>query len=217
MSQKKARAVFIICSTKFPPENFMRFFKTLFFLCTSVFIFLSFNLQAQTSSQALPRFEKADCAIWIPPGVKVECGYLVARENRAAKNDKTIRLPIIILKSDNPTPQPDPILRTLGGPGASSLKLVGGRKFSPWLKNRDVIIFEQRGTKYAQPALDCPEVDEAKIRGFKQRLNEAEINRREIEAAKVCRERLLKAGIDLSAYNSAESAADIEDLRRVLK
>jgi pimeloyl-ACP methyl ester carboxylesterase len=121
------------------------------------------------------------------------------------------------MKSDSATPQPDPVLRTLGGPGASSLKLVGGRKSSPWLKNRDMIIFEQRGTKYAQPALECPEVNEAKISGFKQRLGEAEINRRELAAVKVCRDRLLKAGIDLSAYNSAESAADIEDLRRALK
>jgi pimeloyl-ACP methyl ester carboxylesterase len=197
----------------------MNFFKTLFFPRIGVFIFaifLSFNSYAQ-SNQALPRFEKADCAVTIPKNEKVECGYLVVRENRSAKNDKIIRLPVIVLKSDNPNPQPDPILRTLGGPGASSLRLVTGRKFSPWLKNRDMIVFEQRGTKYAQPALDCPEVDEAKIGGFKQRLDEAEIKRRELAAARACRDRLARSGIDLSAYNSAESAADIEDLRRVLK
>jgi pimeloyl-ACP methyl ester carboxylesterase len=197
----------------------MKLSKSFFFLCSGVSIFvlfLSFNLRAQ-ANQTLPRFEKSGCAVPVPQGEKVECGYLVVRENRALKNDKSIRLPIIILKSDNPNPQPDPILRTLGGPGASSLRMVSGRKFAPWLKNRDMIIFEQRGTKYAQPALECPEVDEAKIRGFKQRLDEAEINRRELEGAKACRARLVKAGIDLSAYNSTESAADIEDLRRVLK
>ncbi|MBC7795524.1 MAG: alpha/beta fold hydrolase [Pyrinomonadaceae bacterium] len=126
-------------------------------------------------------------------------------------------MPIIILKSDNPNPQPDPILRTFGGPGASSLNLVRSRPVSPWLKNRDLIIFEQRGTKYAQPALECPEVNNAKINGVKKQLDAETARKNEIQAAKVCYDRLVKQGINLAAYNSAESAADIEDLRRVLK
>jgi pimeloyl-ACP methyl ester carboxylesterase len=171
---------------------------------------------AQTD-QNIPRFEKADCAIPIPQGEKAECGYLVVKERRAARNDKTIRLPIIVLKSDNPNPKPDPVLRTLGGPGGSSLKLVTGRSASPWLKERDLIIFEQRGTKFAQPALECPEVNEAKISSAKKQLDGKTARANEIKAAKACYERLTAEGIDLSAYNSAESAADIEDLRRVLK
>jgi pimeloyl-ACP methyl ester carboxylesterase len=170
------------------------------------------------SNQVIPRFEKADCAIAVPTREKnVECGYLVVRENRTIKNSPSIRLPIAILKSENPNRRPDPIVRTLGGPGGSSLRMVGARPFSPWLKNRDVIIFEQRGTRYAQPALECPEVDESNINSVKQRLDEKTKNRRELEAAKLCYDRLVKSGIDLSGYNSAESAADIEDLRRVLK
>lgn len=165
----------------------------------------------------IPRFEASECAVQIPKGEKVECGYLVVSEDRAVKNDKTIRLPVIILKSDNPAPQPDPILRTLGGPGGSSLKTVTGRSSSPWLRNRDVIIFEQRGTKFAQPALECPEVSESNIAGAKQNLDATTAKKNEIQAAKICYERLKKQGINLSAYNSAESAADIEDLRRVLK
>lgn len=197
----------------------MRFLRTLPCLFTSLLFFvllLSVYCFAQTNS-AVPRFEKSECAIWIPDGEKVECGYLVARENRTIKNSPTIRLPIIIMKSESSNPLPDPILRTLGGPGVTSLKLVGGRRFSPWLKNRDMIIFEQRGTKFSKPALDCPEVKAANIESAKQRLDEKETGKREIDAAKTCRERLVKAGIDLEAYNSAESAGDIEDLRRALK
>lgn len=166
---------------------------------------------------AVPRFEPSDCAIAIPKAEKARCGYLVVAEERSLKNGRTIRLPVIILQSDNPQPQPDPILRTLGGPGVSSLRLVNGRPASPWLKDRDVIIFEQRGTKHAQPALECPEVVEANINGVKQNLDAKTARRNEVEAAKNCHQRLTKQGINLSAYNSAESAADIEDLRRVLK
>jgi hypothetical protein len=37
-----------------------------------------------------------------------------------------------------------------------------------------------------------------------------------MEATKHCRKRLADQGIDLSAYNTIGSAADIEDLRRAL-
>lgn len=168
-------------------------------------------------SKPVPRFENAECPLPVPPGEKPVCGYLVVREKRFAKNDKTIRLPVIVLKAESPDAANEPVLRTLGGPGGSSLKLIRGRASSPWLKNRDLIIFEQRGAKYAQPALECPEVNEANITGAKKRLDAKQARRNEIAAAKACFDRLSGQGIDLSAYNSAESAADIEDLRRVLK
>lgn len=183
----------------------------IFYLCSFAGLISAFG------QSPVPRFEASDCAVTIPKGEKVECGYLVVAEDRTLKNSPTIRLPIIILKSDNPNPQPDPILRTLGGPGGSSLRMVTGRRFSPWLRNRDVIIFEQRGTKYSQPALECPEVNEANIKSAKQNLDAKNARAAEINAAKICFDRLVKQGVNLSSYNSWESAADIDDLRHVLK
>ena len=165
----------------------------------------------------VPRFDTSDCAVLVPKGETVKCGYLTVSESRKIKNNRTIRLPIIILKSENPNPLPDPILRTFGGPGVSSLGLVGSRPASPWLKDRDLIIFEQRGTKYAQPALECPEVNDSNINSVKKQLGAKTARKNEIQAAKACYDRLVKQGINLAAYNSAESAADIEDLRRTLK
>jgi len=182
-----------------------------------LFVALAFVTDAKAQS-SIPRFEPSDCAVPVPQTEKnVQCGYLIVPENRSLKNGKTIRLPIVILKSLSPTPKPDPVLRTLGGPGASSLKMIRGRRSSAWLRDRDTIIFEQRGTKYAQPPLECPEVDEANIANAKERLDRTAARKREVTAAKACFDRLTRAGIDLNAYNSAESAADIEDVRRVLK
>jgi pimeloyl-ACP methyl ester carboxylesterase len=172
---------------------------------------------AALGQTAVPRIEPGDCAVPVPAGERVECFYLVVQENRTKKNGKTVRLPVIVLKSDNPSPKPDPVLRTLGGPGGSSLRMVTGRRFSLWLKDRDMIVFEQRGTKYAQPALECPEVGEAAIVSAKRQLGTAKTQKSELKAVKLCRERLMTSGIDLAAYNSTESAADIEDLRRLLK
>jgi pimeloyl-ACP methyl ester carboxylesterase len=181
------------------------------YLCAAACFFNAFG------QAAIPRFETADCAVPIPKGENVECGYLFVREDRTLKNSPAIRLPVIILRSDNPHPQPDPVLRTLGGPGGSSLRMIGGRRFSPWLKDRNVIIFEQRGTRYAQPALECPEVNASNLNSARRNLDARQARANELQAARACHERLTKQGVNLSAYNSAESAADIEDLRRVLK
>lgn len=186
---------------------------------TRIIIFASLLIipSAAAGQNTAPRIERADCAVPIPKGEKADCFYLIVPENRARKNGRTVRLPVIILKSDSPAPKPDPVLRTLGGPGGSSLRMVSGRRFSPWLKDRDMIIFEQRGTKYAGPALECPEVGEAAITGAKKQLDAAATKANELRAVRLCRERLVKQGVDLAAYNSTESAADIEDLRRALK
>lgn len=177
-----------------------------------------FALACVSAQNAIPRFEPSPCAIPVPETEKhVECGFLVVAENRAKNNGKTIKLPIVILKTESPNPKPDPVLKSLGGPGASSLKMIRARRASPWLKDRDYIIFEQRGTKFAQPALECPEVDAANIESNKLRLDRQKSRNREVAAAKTCFDRLKASGINLDAYNSAESAADIEDLRRALK
>jgi pimeloyl-ACP methyl ester carboxylesterase len=179
------------------------------------------TVEGQTASKnilTVPRFEPGDCVFPIPDTEKarVRCGYLIVPENRQRKNSREIKLPIIIQRSNDPNPAPDPVLRTLGGPGASSLKIVRGRRSSPWLDHRDVVIFEQRGTQYAQPALDCPEVNDVNAAGARHDLNVATTLKNELVAAKVCHDRLIREGVDLAGYNSRESAADIEDLRRVL-
>jgi pimeloyl-ACP methyl ester carboxylesterase len=187
------------------------------FFCGSLLAALFSVICCAQTDKDVPRFENSDCAVPLPAGEKAGCGYLVVKEKRSAKSAQTIRLPIIILKSENPDPKNEPVLRTFGGPGASSMNLVKSRPSSPWLKNRDLIIFEQRGTKYSQPALDCPEVSDANITSAKKQLDANSTRMHEIKAASACYARLTRSGIDLSAYNSAESAADIEDLRRALK
>lgn len=191
---------------------------TAFYLLILSTAFECGSLTAQSLTHQVPRFENVPCALPAPDREKrVECGNLVVRENRSVKNGKTISLPIAILKSNSPDPKPDPVLKTLGGPGGSSLKMIGGRSAFPWLRDRDFIIFEQRGTHFAQPALECPEVDDARILAAKKHLDRGASRASEVAAARLCHDRLVRSGIDLSAYNSRESAADIDDLRKVLK
>ncbi|MCA9764447.1 MAG: alpha/beta fold hydrolase [Gemmatimonadetes bacterium] len=95
----------------------------------------------------------------------------------------------------------------MGGPGVGSLSPAAYPGAYPWTAERDFIVFGQRGTRHAEPALECPEVDSALATRSDARLG---------AAARTCRARLQAADIDLAAYHTDAITADLEDLRQVL-
>jgi pimeloyl-ACP methyl ester carboxylesterase len=94
----------------------------------------------------------------------------------------------------------------------------GGRDLDNWpyLDDRDFIYFEQRGAQYAQPSLTGPEIDSLMLACVGECINGKPARADLIKAAESVKEKLNSEGIDLSCYSTRESAADIEDLRRVL-
>ncbi len=171
------------------------------------------------ASTAVPRFEKAECPFIKPAGAKVECGYLVVPENRAKADGKTIRLAVAIFKTANPNPRPDPILYLEGGPGGSPLRAYPeyySLLLEPLLKNRDLILLDQRGTGYSEPALDCPAANQLNFDLLDSTKSPQEKEKELNQAFIDCRNDLAARGIDLSAYNSHENAADVADLRKTL-
>lgn len=69
---------------------------------------------------------------------------------------------------------------------------------------------------YSDPELSCPELDRYYARQVSLVYDAPSTGRQQTAAARACRIRLVAAGIDLSAYNTTENAADFADLRRVL-
>lgn len=170
-------------------------------------------------SDELSTFEYAACEFEVPDGHEVGCGYLVVPEDRSNPNSQLIRLHVAVFKSINPDPAPDPVIHLVGGPGGSLLDAVsrylqvGGDRF---LETRDYVMFNQRGTRYAAPALDCPGYTELMWDLAEQGLALEERQERELEFLLSCHTRLVDQGINLKAYNSAENAADVNDLRTAL-
>ena len=118
------------------------------------------------------------------------------------------------IKAISLTPKPDPIVLLAGGPGGSALFERNNAK--GWNLERDVILVSQRGTLKADPFLNCPEID-----AFFERMphlvsTDAATVEQSGVATRACHDRLAGEGWDLSAYNSAENAADIADLRVAL-
>jgi pimeloyl-ACP methyl ester carboxylesterase len=167
-----------------------------------------------------PEFEPGRCRFDPPPGRDVECGWVTVPENRSdPSNNRAIRLHVAVFRSDAVFPEPDPIVYLSGGPGGEELETIGFAfedSFAPFLENRDFIMFDQRGVGYSEPALACPQVLAASLDMLDDDLSDEEAFQRQLAAYEECRDSLVAAGVDLSAFNTAENAADVADLRVAL-
>lgn len=186
----------------------------LLFLIYSVFLACQNN---ENQSDFAPSFIESDSTTHkIPKGQEFTFGYLTVPENRSNPAGNTISLPVYIFKSRSENPKPDPILYTVGGPGNSSMSASQYMNYYKYLDDRDFILFEQRGTQYARPNLDCPEWSKAIQMSNLPNFNKSQSDSLFNAAARQCKKRLENKGIDLNGYNTNEIAADIEDLRKVL-
>lgn len=144
-----------------------------------------------------------------------EIGTLRVRENRSKPTSNLIELTVIRLKSRS-EPAGSPVVYLAGGPGGSATGESGLPFLQPLLlalnENHDLILMDQRGTGRSKPlvvwAAPTPPFDL-----FTSEEKAMELARSYGRAASdVFKER----GIDLSGYNTLESADDLEDLRRAI-
>jgi pimeloyl-ACP methyl ester carboxylesterase len=180
---------------------------------------LVFDVSAQPELQETGSFEPTDCwfekPIPILPGPEFECGYVTVPERHEAPDGPTIRLPVARVRAQGENPQPDPLFLAQGGPGGDAFEvfsvMLGTGTF--W-HDRDVVIFNQRGTRYAAPDLSCTESFDAAAELLTMQPDEAET--RALELVQQCYDRLTAEGVDLSAFNSLQNAADVEAIRQGL-
>jgi pimeloyl-ACP methyl ester carboxylesterase len=83
-------------------------------------------------------------------------------------------------------------------------------------KDWDIVLLDQRGTGSSRPSLDCPELDALAFERIERDLEDPEFASSEDAAEATCRNRLVSQGIDVAAYTTKASAADVEDVRKVL-
>ena len=190
---------------------------TMKFIRTSIFILISVSCYSQNKKDFIPTFlEYKETTHKIPKGQEYTFGYLEVLENRDEPNGNRIKLPIYIFKSRSKNPKPDPILYTVGGPGYTSMRASRYMEYYKYLDDRDFILFEQRGTQYAKPSLDCPEWAKALYQSNLPNFDSTKTDSLFQKAAKECNQRLRKKGIDLDYYTTNQIAADINDLISVL-
>jgi pimeloyl-ACP methyl ester carboxylesterase len=146
-----------------------------------------------------------------------ECGWLTVPLQHSDPMGEKIELGVVILRAQGNAPQLDPLFMAQGGPGGSTIESYATTlKDSPIRQQRDIVLFDQRGTKHTKPNLYCTEFDDLLLRTAELDIPDDEAQQQGLEAAQACRVRLQKDGVNLNAFDSVENAADVNALREAL-
>ena len=160
--------------------------------------------------------ESKDVALKNGSIVRVEAGELLVPESRQRASGREITIPYYRLRSGSPTPA-SPIFLLHGGPGSSWLDQFPednmAKEVAFYRTIADVVVFDQRGGGRSRPEMTCPDRGAVPPDRLFTTGIVADVLR---ELAVRCRDRWLRAGVDLAAYNTVENAADVNDLRLAL-
>ena len=148
---------------------------------------------------------------------RVESGQLQVPESRTRPSGRKVTIPFYRLKSEAAA-QAAPIFLLAGGPGSSWLEQFEAeetnREARFYQTIADVVLFDQRGGGRATPAMTCG--DSAPLPPSDAPLDMAKVSQVLRNLLVQCRDRWQAQGVDLAAYNTVESAADVNDLRLAL-
>ncbi|MFP4344656.1 MAG: alpha/beta hydrolase [Anaerolineales bacterium] len=169
--------------------------------------------------ETLYAFVPEPCPFEVPEGVQVECGVVGVPETRRETPEGLVRLSVAIYHSHSSAPAEDPVVFLNGGPGSGAVDLLSQVYMEfilPLLASRDVVVFDQRGTGFSEPDLNCPEFSQVIKEDLEKTFSLERQAEEYSEALRRCRTRLANQGVNVAAYTSAENAADVKDLIQVL-
>jgi pimeloyl-ACP methyl ester carboxylesterase len=197
--------------------------SVLVILLSSVLL-MSTGCGDSSDSPVVPRFESTACRHTLEIDSTTRCGYLIVPEDRSASgNTDTLKLYVTLFESVSGDLGNPPMIYLTGGPGAATasanaiFESTDSSNTFRWSfgGDRDLIVLDQRGTNYSSPALYCSE-ELGPLRSQVYGISYADAAALRIAAFGACYDRLLAQGIDPSAYDSLENAADVNDLMKVL-
>jgi pimeloyl-ACP methyl ester carboxylesterase len=168
----------------------------------SVVAFGGIALKASTPSKVEGSWEKVACPFDSSKALlPVNCGRLKVPENYDDPS-RSIEIAVMIVSPRQNIDPGNPVIFLNGGPGGTSLVYAEKLATTPGILasvvDRDWVFFDQRGAGRSIPALYCSQGENW------------------LDSVKACRDLLIKQGVDLSQYNSARSASDMEALRKAL-
>jgi pimeloyl-ACP methyl ester carboxylesterase len=158
-------------------------------------------------------WQAVDCKTFDVPvavAAQSDCGYVMAPEQHALPKGRTIQLAVVRIRSTSKSPAADPLFVEQGGPGDSTIGVIVNwavptlPELQAVLRSRDLVFVEERGTRYSKPFLSCPEYDAKNIG-----IAKGEMAYTDPSWFKTCQERFKAQGINLSAFNTRENAADV--------
>ena len=176
-----------------------------------------------------PALEKTACWFDVPKDRTVDCYRLAVPETRSfdlrVGPGKVLSLPVVIIRASEieGRTRPDPVIYLAGGPGDGAWldndRIDWWWEFvatTDWVRKRDLILFDQRGSGLVEPRIDCPEIEGIALK-LLATTDDVLATNLQRDAAAACGKRLLAAGFNPGAYTSRDGAADLHDLHDALK
>ncbi|MDA4845437.1 alpha/beta hydrolase [Hoeflea poritis] len=187
-----------------------------------LFVVFMFAVSIPASADSGAEFDRiytpGDCGSGWNSDKRMRCGTLRVPSNHFDPDGTYFELPVVRISIDdydNPSP---PLVYLDGGPG-STTNLKTGEGLAYWVNiangilfRRDLIVLEMRGSKYSQPALDCPSFSDPAIYmgilPFGQARTDPQVDTKELWRR--CLEKLRAHGVDLSVVNRHQVAEDVK-------
>lgn len=172
----------------------------------SLIVFLGTILVGRSHFTAAADLESRDCN-----DIKLKnavCMRAIVPENYEAPSGRKISLDIVILKAAHPGKDAKSLFILEGGPGQRATESAED-EYEVWQKvaqTRDLVLIDQRGTG-TTPDLHCANASEEKKVLLKDLWPVSNLER----CAK-----MLSQSVDLSRYNTTDSARDLDEVRAAL-
>jgi len=172
---------------------------------------------SQQSRRGEIAFEPYSLVTYDGQSQPAELGRLSVPENRRNGSSRFIQIAFVRLKS-SAQQAGAPIVYLSGGPGVPASGMarvpVYNKLFNKLRQVADVILLDQRGSGMSSPNLDdCPTDGKFAADAF---ANEKRFVHALAHAAGTCSWYWRSKGVDVTGYNTEESADDVEDLRQAL-
>ena len=163
-------------------------------------------------------YQKENCWFELQQDIEVSCGFMTVPENHSKEQSaRNISFPVVQLGPFSHEHMA--IILGGGGPGGS-VYIENSQSIRYWemfrkkiLGNHGLIIIDQRGAGKSLPSLACSNLEKATTISLRKNLSEAEDLSQYIRILRKCHQSLSENGNDLSAYNTAASVSDVENLR----
>ncbi len=176
-----------------------------------VVVFLGLFCTIKAYSQNVGRVEMVGCFLEDCRGLSaapnIEFGYVTLPENYAEPDGKQIRVAFAIVRSQVANPKPDPVIWFEGGWGLPSLNNIFRlARFFPF-KDRDLLVFDYRGSGYSEPGL-CADLGQKNWELIIKDLNFRQFNDSINALAYDCLRQLQEQGVDYRQYGTEIKTLD---------
>ncbi|NJL56236.1 alpha/beta hydrolase, partial [bacterium] len=158
-------------------------------------------------------FATSDCFFEMPEWAEADdsiiCGYVTLPEDPQQPDGDMIRLPVTVFPSTADNPEPEPLVLNTGGPASSGMDSVGQLAFTLFgdavRAERDIVVIEQRGTRYTDTPLFCQQAADMVFETAGGQVDETVYR----EAFTPCVAAWREQRVNLETYTTATLAADI--------